>query len=370
MAQQLYESLRGQLAAIPGVEHVAISATVPFGIVSLSRSVQRAGAKPAAGSKPVTAAEGLAFGVAWNSVSADYFETVGLPILRGRAFSAAEAIQSNNAPVAIVDEILAKQLWPEGNALGRSIQYAADDAPRAEGGGGADGFGYSDDGRGNPGEMMQVVGVVPAARRGLSGKDPAGQIYVPFAHGYQSDITYFVRFRSLARGSLAAAADTIRRTVRDADPALPVLSLRTFDEHLAGSVQVWFVRAGAALFSVFGSLALGLAVVGLYGVRAYAVARRTREIGIRMALGAEGRDILRMFFRESSLTIGSGIALGLVLAALTGRLLSELLYEIGPLDPIAFSTASLLLATATLVATWLPARRATRIAPTVALRTE
>jgi predicted permease len=370
VAQQLYGKLREQLAAIPGVEHVAFSATVPFGFVSLSRSVQRAGVKAASGSRPATAAEGLAFDVAWNSVSAEYFLTVGLPILRGRAFSAAEAVQSNGAPVAIVDEILAKQLWPEGNALGRSIQYAADDAPRAEGGGGPGGFGYSDDGKGNPREVLQVVGIVPAARRGLSDKDPAGQVYVPFAHGYQSGISYFVRFRSLTRSTAAAAAELIRRTVRDANPALPVLSLQTFDEHLAGSLQVWFVRAAAALFSAFGGLALGLAVVGLYGVRAYTVARRTREIGIRMALGADRRDISRMFLREGSLTIGGGIALGLMFAAVVGRGLSELLYETDPLDPLAFTTASLLLAAAAVTATWLPARRATRIAPTVALRTE
>ena len=218
--------------------------------------------------------------------------------------------------------------------------------------------------------MIQVVGVAPAARRGLSDKDRPGQIYVPFVHGYQSDITYFIRFRSLAGDNAAAAADAIRRTVRDADPALPVLSLRTFDEHLAGSVQVWFVRAAAALFSVFGGLALGLAVAGLYRVRAYAVARRTREIGIRMALGAARRDIFRMLARESALTIGIGIALGLLLAAAVARILSELLYQVGPLDPLAFIAASLLLATAALIATWLPARRATRIAPTIALRTE
>lgn len=369
-AQQLYGTLRERLAAVPGVEHVAISATVPFGVTSLSRVVQRAGAKAAAGSRPATASEGLAFGVVWNSVSAEYFETVGLPILRGRAFSAAEAMDAAGPRVVIVDEILAKQLWPEGNALGRSVQYAADDAPRAEGGGGAGGFGFSDDGTGTPGEVMQVVGVVPAARRGLSDKDPAGQIYVPFARGYQSDVTYIVRFRSLARGNVAAAADTIRRTVRDAEPALPVLSLRTFDEHLAGSIQVWFVRAAAALFSAFGGLALCLAVIGLYGVRAYTVARRTREIGIRMALGAERRDISRMFLRESSPVIVSGIALGLLLAVASAKGLSELLYGVGPMDPIAFISASLLLTAAMLVATWLPARRATRIAPTIALRTE
>jgi ABC-type antimicrobial peptide transport system permease subunit len=130
------------------------------------------------------------------------------------------------------------------------------------------------------------------------------------------------------------------------------------------------VRAGATVFSAFGVLAWGLAVVGLYGVRAYAVSRRTREIGVRMAPGAGRRDISRMLLRESMPTIGGGIALGLLLAVVIAKGLSGLLYEIGPLDPISFITASLLLAAAALTATWLPASRATRIAPTIALRTD
>ena len=124
------------------------------------------------------------------------------------------------------------------------------------------------------------------------------------------------------------------------------------------------------MFSVFGALALGLAVVGLYGVKAYSVARRTREIGIRMALGAQRGAVLRMFLREGSVMLICGIGLGLLLAAGTGKILSGLLYEVGALDPIAFITAPALLATAALIATWLPARRATRISPMAALRME
>jgi predicted permease len=370
-AQQLYWTLRDRLAAQPGVDRAAISAIVPFGLVSSTRAVQRAGVRPAAGSLPKTAADGLAFPAAWNSVSAEYFETVGLPILRGRAFNAAEAIgPANGRTIAIVDEVLAKRLWPDEDALGRFIEYAAEDAPRAEGEGGG-GIGYSDDGNRPPvREPIQIVGIVPAARRGLFEKKPTGQMYVPFAHGFQSNIFYFVRFRSLERRNEAAAAAAIRQTVREVDPALPVLSLQTFDAHLGGNLQIWFVRAGAAMFSTFGGLALILAAAGLYGIRAYAVSRRTREIGIRMALGAEGRDISRMLVRESALTIGGGIALGLLLAVAIGKALSGLLYEIGPLDPISFVSASLILGTSALIATWLPARRATRVAPTVALRTE
>jgi len=135
-------------------------------------------------------------------------------------------------------------------------------------------------------------------------------------------------------------------------------------------LQLWIVRAGAALFSIFGGLALALAVVGLYGVKAYSVARRTREIGIRMALGAQPGMVLRMIMREGSIMLLSGVAIGLLLAVATAKILSGILYQVGPLDPIAFTVAPLLLGAAALIATWLPARRATRVDPIQALRTE
>ena len=171
-------------------------------------------------------------------------------------------------------------------------------------------------------------------------------------------------------GSETATADLLRRTVREVDSALPILSLKTFAQHLDSNFQLWIVRAGAAMFSVFGGLALGLAVVGLYGVKAYSVARRTREIGIRMALGAQRGAVLRMILREGSVMLVCGLVLGLLLAAGTGKILSGMLYEVGALDPVAFTVAPALLAAAALVATWLPARRATRISPMAALRTE
>jgi putative ABC transport system permease protein len=124
------------------------------------------------------------------------------------------------------------------------------------------------------------------------------------------------------------------------------------------------------LFSVFGGLALGLAVVGLYGVKAYSVARRTREIGIRMALGAQAGAVLRMIMREGSIMLLSGVVIGLLLSMATARVLSGILYEVGALDPVAFTVAPLVLVVAALIATWLPARRATRVNPIQALRTE
>ena len=134
-AQDLYRTLEERLAALPGVEHASISSTVPFGMVSLSKSVQIGGVNPAPDSKPATAADGLAFGANFNSVGADYFSTVGMKLLRGRVFNTAEAMHESSVKVAIIDQVLAKKLWPDGDALGQHIQFAGDSAPRAKGSG-------------------------------------------------------------------------------------------------------------------------------------------------------------------------------------------------------------------------------------------
>src|SRR5437762_9159438 len=280
-AQELYRNLEERFAALPGVEHASISATVPFGMISLSKNVQRAGVHPGLDAKPATAAEGLAIHARWNSVGADYFSTVGLSILRGRAFSAAEATQPDGPLVAIIDDVLAKKLWPDGDGLGKRIQFASDNAGGAKA-----------NTELKPDETMEIIGIVPSTRRSLFEKERPGAIYLPFARSFQSDVSFFVRFHSLPAGTEAATADLLRRTVRDVDPSLAIISLRTFQQHLDANIQLWIVRAGAALFSIFGVLALGLAIVGLYGVKAYSVARRTREIGIRMALGAERSGVL------------------------------------------------------------------------------
>jgi predicted permease len=364
-AQELYQNLNARLAALPGVEHVSISATVPFGIISSDKNVQRAGVNPGAEARPATAAEGLAFKAAWNSVGANYFSTVGLPVLRGRAFTETEATQPGPS-VAIIDEPLAKKLWPNGDALGQRVQYAAKNPPSRQPGGGAE-LNKEE----QPEETIEIVGIVPVTRHDLfASEEPDGSIYVPFARGFQSDVSFFVRFRSLAAGTEVTTADLLRRAVRDVDPSLPIISLQTFAQFLDSNLDLWLVRAGAAMFSIFGGLALALAVVGLYGVKAYSVARRTREIGIRMALGAQPGMVFRLIMCEGSIMLFAGLALGLLLAAATGKILSGILFEVGAFDPPSFASAFIVLAAATLLATWLPARRATRINPMVALRTE
>ena len=370
-ARALYRTLGDRLAALPGVERTSISSTVPFGMITLSKSVQRAGLRPAPGDKPATAAQGLAYNAHFNSIGADYFKTVGLPLLRGRPFTVAEATSPGGPAVAIIDEALAKKLWPEGDALGQRIQFAAPNAPTAKGGG-SSGVNISEDLNGEikPNETIEIVGIAPSTRTDLFQKETGTAIFLPYARGYQSNVFFHVKFASLPPGQEVAAADLIRRTVHGVDAALPILSLRTFAQHLDANISLWLVRAGAALFSVFGGLALGLAVVGVYGVKAYAVARRTREIGIRMALGAEPTAVLWMILREGAAMLLLGVGLGLLLALGTGQVLSGMLYEVGALDPVAFTVAPLVLSLAALLACWFPARRATRIDPMTALRTE
>jgi predicted permease len=357
-SQDLYRALEERLSALPGVERASISSTVPFGMITLDKKVQRGGAKPAPDAKPASAAEGLAFSANWNSVGADYFKTVGLPLLRGRAFNMAEAMHQTSPKVAIIDEVLAKKLWPDGDALGQQIQIAEKDPTQAKGDG--------DETR----TQIEVVGIAPYTRENLFEKEPSGTLYLPFAGGFQSNVFFHIKFAPNGGRDIGATADLIRRTVREVDAAVPVLSLKTFAQHLESNLELWIVRAGAALFSIFGGLALVLATVGVYGVKAYSVARRTREIGIRMALGAQRETVQWMILREGTVMLASGVLLGLLLAAGTGKLISGMLYNVGALDPLAFTIAPVVLASSALLATWLPARRATRISPMAALRTE
>jgi predicted permease len=358
-ALDLYRVVGEKLSALPGVEHAGISATVPFGISTVRRTVLRFGVSPAPDDKPATAAEGRTFSPIWNSVGADYFATVGLPLLRGRAFTVAEATHSGGPAVAVIDEVLAKRLWPDGDALGQYIQFPVrEDAP-------SEVAGENEIRRGEP---IEIVGIVPPIKNRLFESQPFGAIYLPFARGFQNNAFFFVKFASL--GNESATADLLRRTVQSVDPLLPVLELRTFEKHMDGNPQLWIVRAGAALFSIFGGLALGLAAIGVYGVKAYSVARRTREIGIRMALGAEGKTVQWMILREGFAMVTAGLAIGLLLALATGKIVSSILFDVSSTDPFAFTVAPVVLMTAALLATWLPARRATKISPMAALRTE
>src|SRR5207249_8505075 len=172
------------------------------------------------------------------------------------------------------------------------------------------------------------------------------------------------------RRAVAAFIPTMRQTLRSIDPDLPILSIAPFVDLTERSVGLWIVRLGAMLFGAFGCIALLLAVVGVYGVKAYAVACRTREIGIRMALGAHRGDVFALIMRQGAMQTALAIAVGLLLSLAIGRVLSQILYGVSSNDPFALIFSSLMLAVAALLACFLPARRATCINPITALRTE
>ena len=368
---QIYRAVGERLAALPGVQAASIASTVPFGLVTINRPVQRAGVKPASDSHPTTAAEGLAFNVRWSSVGADYFTTMGLPLLRGRAFTKSEAEQPGTPPVAIIDDALAEKLWPAGDALGQRIQWAERGTPTAAGGGSGT-MGISNDIARNASDpqFVEIVGIVPATRWELFRSEVGGQVFVPFAQGFRSNVFFQVRAASNAAATDPAFLVSLRQEFLSAAPGVPVFSLRTFPQHLDADPQLWAVRSSAVLVSIFAGLASILAIVGVYGVVAYAVIRRTREIGIRMALGADRGGVLWMILRQGLVMALAGAALGFLFALSTARLFEGVLYQVSPLDPFTFTIAPAVILGTALLASYLPARRAARMDPVEALRYE
>jgi ABC-type antimicrobial peptide transport system permease subunit len=261
-------------------------------------------------------------------------------------------------PVAIIDELLAQRLFPGESALGRRIREA--------------GHGEYSRKRGDglPPEM-EIVGICSSHRHSLWQETPAA-VYVPFASssGFKINTYLLVKYAPMNSAALAAAIEPLRAALRILDPDLPIVRVIPFDALIETHIPFWMARLAAVLFSVFGAVALLLAMIGLYGVKAYAVARRTREIGIRLALGAPPRAAFALIFRQALLQTALALAIGSLLALAAGRLLDSFVYRIGGTDPIALTGAALLLAIAALAACWLPAYRAARIDPMIALRNE
>jgi putative ABC transport system permease protein len=330
-----------RLRALPGVASVGMASTVPFGAFHEGRQVVRVGSRPDPnGGRSNTL----------RIIGAEYFRTLGLPMVRGREFTRAEE-ESPDAPrVVVIDQALARQLFHEDDPLGQMIRFL----PRAD---------QSHDIDTTP---MQVVGIAAPIRDILFQREAPPTIYIPSGRNYRALMNLHVRGADGV--SAASLLPAIRQALRDADPRLPVLQTTTLQAFHDESIALWAVRSGGRMFLLFGLIALGLAVVGLYGVKSYLVSRRTREIGIRVALGARPADVLGMVLKEGAVVAGVGVAIGLPLAALLGMALSSLLYEVKPLDPVVFTTAPAVLAAAAMVATWLPARRATRVTPLTALR--
>ena len=341
--RQLYRELLDRLRAVPGVQSASVGATAPFGIISLGRLVQKAADDPTNTASTV--------GCDFNIVDADYFKTLGIPLLRGRSFLPSEAGANPGASVAVIDQSAAAQLWPNGDALGQRIRMTIDDATHQF-------------------REAEIVGVVGTIRQHTLSSRLDPQLYVPFPQEYQSDMNVHLRVAAAGHDAEVRMLDTVRKEIKAVDSRLPILNLRTMNQHLDASFDVWIVRTGARMFGMFGAVALLVAMVGLYGVRAYTVARRTREIGIRMALGASARDTLRLVLREGLAVTAVGIAIGLALSVALGQVVASFLYNVGGFDPVVMIGAPLALAGVSMLACYLPARRAALIDPMRALRDE
>jgi putative ABC transport system permease protein len=276
---------------------------------------------------------------AYRAVSPSYFQTLGVPLVRGRVFAAADD-DPKAPPVAVVNASFAARHFPGESAVGKRIV-----------------IGYGEPvGR----EIVGVVGDV--LHEGLD--RPAGEeMYTPFAQTPWPFL--FVTLRADAPQSLVAP---LAAAVRALDSELPIDAPRTMDQAVADSLAER--RVQLLLFGVFAAVALALATIGLYGVMAYTVSERTRELGIRAALGAAPRDLLRMVIIHALRLAALGITLGLALALALGRLLAGLLYGVAPTDPLTFAAIATLLVAVALAATWLPARRAMTVDPVVALRSD
>jgi predicted permease len=329
-----------RLRTVPGVEAVTIGSGFPFSGMSDSRDVA-----------PFGIADTRAYldGAVFLAVGRDYARVLGLPMLGGRDFSDAELAPGSSERVAIIDDVLAQRLWPGENALGRLIQFLEEKGPDAK-------------------RPIRVVGIVPAVNHSLGNAQPSAHVYVPLGQHYESAMTLQLRISD--KGAEQAMLATVARAIRDVDPRLPVLRVENWREHLDGGLDAWIYRAGATVFSVFGGIALLLAVIGIYGVKSYVVSRRTREFGIRIAIGAQPRAVLWQVLREGGRITAVGIGIGLLLALGAGQVLQGFLYGVNAVEPVVLVTAPLILLASSLLAASVPALRATKVDPTVALRSE
>ena len=337
--RQLQRTLVDRLRSVAGVEAVTIASSFPFSGFNDSRNVAPAGASAAAPS----------IDSVFSVVGRDYARTLGLSLLQGRDFNDAELSPGVGERVALIDDALAQRLSPKESALGSLIHFLDGQASEA-------------------GQPMRIIGVVTAVKHSLGNPRPFPHVYVPLGQHYEADMT--LQLRVTAKGAERAMLGTVGRMIREVDDRVPVLRLEEWREHLDSSLEVWLYRVGARVCSAFGAIALLLAVIGVYGVKSYVVSRRTREFGIRIVSGAHPRALLWQVLREGGRVTIVGIGIGLLLALGAGQLLQGFLYGVDAVEPVVLLAAPLILFAASLLASFIPALRATKVDPTVALRSE
>jgi predicted permease len=338
-----FRSVMERLRVTPGVEAASLGSTIPFGDFHEGRELERIG------EGAVTSPRST-----FRIIGADYFRALGLPMRKGREFTAAEEDSPAAPRVAIIDERLAQQLFPNQDPMGEMIRFVK----------------RPGDPRTAMQEPMQIVGVAPSIREELFDKEPVAHIYVPWGRNFRTTMNLHIRTTATEGAGLDSTIGTVRQELRSLDSRLPVLELTTMQRFHDKSLILWAARMGGRMLTAFGLIALALAIAGIYGLKSYLVARRTREIGIRIALGAERGRVVGMVMRDAAWLTATGLAIGLPIAMLLGRAMGGMLFGVAPYDPLVFVSAPLALGLASMIASYIPARRATRVNPLLALRAE
>jgi predicted permease len=326
----LFDGMLERVRALPGVEAASYTTHVPLSLNSARRSLSVRGYEPGPG-------EEMEFGVAM--VGPGYFETMGVPLVRGRGITGED--RAGAPGVVVVNEAFARRFWPGEDPIGREVGLAGDQGP-----------------------WSTVVGIARDGKYGSRSEEPSPFYYVPYAQEPRSAVTLIVRTAGNPRDLVAP----VRGAVRETDPALAVAESMTLTESLELSLLPQ--RAGGLLLTGFGLLGLVLASMGIYGVIAYTVAQRTREVGIRMALGASSVSVVGLVVRYAARLVLIGVVIGLVAAFALARLVRGFLTGLDPSDPLTYGGVVAVLCGVALLAAWLPARRAARVDPMVALRQE
>jgi macrolide transport system ATP-binding/permease protein len=332
-ARQVYRDIDERIAALPGVQSVAEAFTVPLGYVNSGDHLWIQEHPLEAGQQPPS--------VMFDMVTPSYLETLQIPLLRGRRFS--EADSEKAAPVAIINQTMAREFWPNQDALGKNFST-----------------------KGPQGPFVQVVGIVQDGKYQNLTENPRPFYYLPLEQIYKSMRTIHVR-ASVPPETLALQIEGL---IHEVAPDVPITQVKTMREALRGANGFFLFRFGAQLTGVMGLLGLILAIVGIYSVVSYAAAQRMQEFGIRIAMGASSRHILKMVLRQGIVVISVGLIFGLAISLVGTRLIATMFFGVKPSDPLTFALVVLFLAAIALFACWIPARRATRIDPLVALRHE
>jgi predicted permease len=323
----LRQQLLARAQSIPSVEHATEGLTVPFSMTwSFNIFVPGVDSVNRLGNLNLQAG------------SADFFQTMGTRIIRGRGFTAED--RETSPKVMVVGELMAKKLWPGQDAIGKCVKMNSDTMP-----------------------CRTVVGIAEDVRRSLISEIDL-HYYMPIAQFHPEQAGLFVR----TRGPASAAVEEVRRTLQSMMPGPSYVTVTPMTIIIAPMIQSW--KIGATMFAVFGALALVLAAIGLYSVIAYNVTQRTHEMGVRVALGAQARDVISLVVREGLRIVIPGVALGAIVSLIAGKWVAPLLFEVSPKDPPVLVAVIVTLLGVAVMASWLPAQRASRVDPNEALRSD